>query len=238
MRTFRDDIERLDRRLQGRAIQFKDRLTNLPEQQLKSATTIRYWKSVQSFFAWCAAEEDGASDDPTAGLKINSKKGEVKRTPEPFSQDELRRFFAAPLYTGYKSRKRPLHEGDCHLRADRWWAPVLLMFTGMRAGELSQLLPSDFVFDADTPHLRVRDPRLTSPEDGVEALRYSVDARIVGIKAELTEAPPDDAAHLKSGQRRDNVGHQRLKDGNVGIDAEGRFGEDAGAGARFAPEIL
>jgi integrase len=37
-----------------------------------------------------------------------------------------------------------------------WWSGVLLMFTGMRAGELAQLLASDFVFDAPIPHVKVQ----------------------------------------------------------------------------------
>lgn len=32
----------------------------------------------------------------------------------------------------------------------------MLLYSGLRAGEFSQLLPSDFVFEADIPHLKVQ----------------------------------------------------------------------------------
>lgn len=154
--TFRDDIARLDVTLRGRGAAFQDRLTNNPSDQIKSVTALRYWRTVQALFAWAAAE-GFAQDDPSSGLVMELRKGEKKRTPPPFSEVELRRFCKTPLYAGYKSPKHLLEPGACHRRGGRWWAGVLMMFTGLRAGELSQLLPSDFVFTGDIAYLRVRE---------------------------------------------------------------------------------
>lgn len=153
---FRDDLARLDVTMRGRGANFEDRLTNNPADQIKSVTALRYWRSVQAFFAWAAAE-GFASDDPSSGLLMELRKGEVKRSPEPFSVDEVRRFLETPLYAGYDSPKRLLKPGYSRRRIGQWWAGVLMMHTGLRAGELSQLLPSDFDFAADIPHLRVQE---------------------------------------------------------------------------------
>ena len=156
LRRFRDDLTRVDVTLRGRAAPFCDRLTNVPQNQVKSATSTRYWSAAQAFFAWCYSE--GHSDaDPSASLKIDKKKGEKKRTPEVFSKEELLTLIKAPLFSGYKSPKRPKVPGPSLRREGRWWAVVLLMHTGLRAGELSQLQPSDFKFDHDVPHLKVRE---------------------------------------------------------------------------------
>jgi len=80
MRQFRNDLERLDRRLRGKNARFEDRLTNDPQHQLRSVTTMRYWTSVQAFFAWCHAELSLPSD-PTSGLKIMKRK--VRRLRRP-----------------------------------------------------------------------------------------------------------------------------------------------------------
>jgi integrase len=155
MRKFRDDISRLDITLRGSAGAFEMRLTNEREKQIKSVTALRYWRAVQSFFEWCAAEQY-APDDPSAGLKLEMRKGETKRSPPPFTAEELKRLFRTPLYSGYHSRSRLSEPGACQRREGHWWSGVLLMFTGLRAGELSQFLPEDFVFSSEIPHLKVR----------------------------------------------------------------------------------
>jgi integrase len=156
LRTFRDDLRRIDVTLRGRPGAFRDRLTNVEANHIKSATYLRYWKAGQAFFAWLLSEGH-AEDDPAASLKMEKRKGETKRTPEPFSKDELLALFATPLFAGCQSLTRLKVPGDCHVRGDHWWAAVLLMHTGLRAGELSQFFPGDFVFNAETPHLKVRE---------------------------------------------------------------------------------
>ncbi len=155
LRSFRDSIGRVDVRLRGRKLAFDARLTGAAEHQIQSSTALRYWYSIQALFAW--AEDEGHIDaDPAAGLKLAVKKGQTKNTPPPFSQAELERFCQSPLYNGYLSPTRPMLIGTCHVRDGRWWMGVLMMMTGMRAGEVSQLLPIDFVFDHAFPHLKVR----------------------------------------------------------------------------------
>lgn len=156
LRTFRDDIARVDATLRGRPGAFRERLTNVADHQIKSVTARRYWRSVQAFFDWCAAEQLLPSD-PAAGLKLDMKKGEVSKTPPPFTDAELEKLFKTSLFAGYKSLKRVMEPGTCRKRGGHWWSAVMLLFTGLRAGELSQLLPEDFIFDAEIPHLKVRD---------------------------------------------------------------------------------
>jgi integrase len=146
--TFRDDLARLDVTQRGRRAPFEGRLTNKAADQIRSVTALRYWRSVQAFFAW-AVSEGFVDADPSSGLLMQARKGETKRSPKPFSQAELREFCKTPLYSGYRSPKHVLEKGTCHRRTGRWWSAVVMMFTGLRAGELSQLLALDFDFAAD-----------------------------------------------------------------------------------------
>jgi integrase len=155
LRGFRDDVQRIDVTLRGRAGRFKDRLTNEPGNQIKSATYLRYWNTTKAFFSWCHSE--GYIDaDPAAGLTIEKRKGETIRTPEEFKTEEIKALFQTPLFAGYKSLSRLNDPGPTHTREGHWWSAIIMMHTGLRAGELSQLLPEDFDFDAATPHLKVR----------------------------------------------------------------------------------
>jgi integrase len=156
MREFRNNIQRMDRTRQGRASQFRLRLTDILERQIASATAQKYWSSVQAVFAW-GHGEGMAPHDPSALFKIDRKKGEVRRSPEPFSTLELDRLYRTPLFAGHQSRSRLANPGECHERGQHWWSGVLPLFTGLRAGEFSQLLPSDFIFDDAVPHLLVQE---------------------------------------------------------------------------------
>lgn len=156
MRTFRDDLERLEVSLRGRRAPFKDRLTNDPTKQIRSVTSTRYWKAIQSFFEWCTVELSLPAD-PTLGLKIEKRKHEQPESPEPFSEDELRKFLQTPVFAGYKPIKHFSTPGPCRKRGPQFWAGILPLYTGLRAGEFTQLLPSDFVFDHEIPHLKVQE---------------------------------------------------------------------------------
>jgi integrase len=156
LRGFRDDLTRIKVGLRGRKLPFRERLTNQIDQQILSQTFLRYWKSVQAFFRWCNSE-GLRDDDPAATLVLKARKQDQAHSPEPFSEPELRKLFATPIFTGFKAPKSFTMAGDCHHRGGHWWFPVLALHSGMRAGEISQLLPEDFVFDAEIPHVRVRE---------------------------------------------------------------------------------
>ncbi len=156
VRLFRDDIARMDGGMRGKARPFEKRLTSIAKNQIKSATAIKYWRSVQAFFAWAAAEHDEVENNPTTRLTLKAKKGEQRQSPEAYSAEELQLLFSTPLYAGYQSVRRRGLPGTCMKREGHWWTGVLMPFTGLRAGELSQFLPDDFIFDADIPHIKVR----------------------------------------------------------------------------------
>ena len=156
LRGFRDDLTRINVTHRGRKRPFKERLTSVPDKQIKSQTYLRYWKSVQSLFRWSEAE-GLRHDDPAASLKLAARREDERRSPEPFSEQELRKLFQTPIFAGYRPPRSFTVQGDCHLRGAYWWFCVLALHTGLRAGEISQLLPDDFDFEAAVSHLKVRE---------------------------------------------------------------------------------
>jgi integrase len=57
------------------------------------------------------------------------------------------------------------------------------MFTGMRAAEISQLLPSDFVFDHEFPHLKIQ--RVDGEGKQVKAVKSTSSIRDIPLAPEL-----------------------------------------------------
>lgn len=203
---FRDDVARLDKRMRGRDVPFETRLTNDVAHQAKSVTAERYWRSVQGLFAW-AASEGIIPDDPASTLKLVARKGERKGTPPPFTKEELQHLFATPLFAGYLSYARQGTPGECHRRDGRWWSGVLSLFTGLRAGELSQLLPTDFVFSSEIPHLKVREENERG--ERVKSAKTASSIRDVPLSPMLIELGlPDFIAARAKSQPRDRVFHE------------------------------
>lgn len=181
MRSFRDDIERLEV-LRGRRASFRDRLTNDTSKRLKSATTIRYWSAVAGFFEW-VSDEFSLPENPTSGLKIERRKGERRDSPEPFTTDELVRYLSTPLFTGFRPRKHFKQAGDKHSRGQQFWAGLIPMYTGLRAGELAQLLLEDFVLENEVPHIKVRETNASG--ERVKSAKTAASIRDVPLHPDL-----------------------------------------------------
>lgn len=156
IKTLRNDLTRLDGRLQGRQKPFEQRLTDRPDAQIGYATYIKYWRALRQFFRW-AVEEKMIADDPSAVAAPPKPKGLKTRSPDPFTPEELTRLFASPLYSGHKSPKQVKVAGTCQRRGGHWWSGILLLYTGLRGGELAQLTPEDFKLSAPIPYLTVTD---------------------------------------------------------------------------------
>ncbi len=71
----------------------------------------------------------------------------------PFEDDELRRIFNRPIYTGCKDDQNGFAKpGPNIVRRSRHWAPLIGLFMGLRAGEILQLTPAHFrVSDGGAP---------------------------------------------------------------------------------------
>ena len=155
MRVLRDKIENRSVGTQGTSVPLDQCQASDPSERIKSDTSIRYWRYIKDLF-FRAADDHLIAANPVATLTIRKRKDEDTLSPEPFSSEELKRLFSLPLYAGYRSKARRSEPGNCLVRDAHWWSGVMPLYTGLRAGETSQLLPADFVFDHVVPHILIR----------------------------------------------------------------------------------
>jgi integrase len=90
-----------------------------------------------------AINEGYLDRDPLKGLKLpDPVKKRDKRNP--FSPEQLRRIFDAPIYTGCRDDANgyAIH-GDQRPRRARFWVPLIALFSGLRLNEICQLEVSD-----------------------------------------------------------------------------------------------
>ena len=84
----------------------------------------------------------------------------------PFKVDELNQLFAYPWFTGCKSASATHEPGEHRLSGMHYWAPILALFTGCRAGELGGLMLNEVSEQGSFPHLRIQDNRFRSTKGG------------------------------------------------------------------------
>jgi integrase len=99
---------------------------------------------VGSFWTWAQKHYDDCPANPFRGLTDKSRNKRAKDERDPFTLDELKAIFSAPMYTGCLSARRwstpgPLIQRDM----GDYWVPLIALFTGARAGEIIQLYTTD-----------------------------------------------------------------------------------------------
>ncbi len=148
MRSFRDMIEDIPKNYTK-----KPELKNLPIQEavkvnngkdvISSGTAHKYWGVVCSFMNWVSKE--GYFDiqpSPAQGLEVVVKKKALD-AKDPFSYEQLKKWFNSPIYRGCISPARRLKPGDVIIQDALYWVPLIGLYTGMRLGEIIQMSMDD-----------------------------------------------------------------------------------------------
>lgn len=151
-RSFRDALAAMPTRLTGqlRSMSLPELLTNPVAAALPRphATTIN--KSLTLLSAIMAHAEKQGLTDNLAGfanpfsrgvkLTINDRNDESR---EPFSTDDLKRIFEAPIYA---AQSRPRGGGG----EGAFWLPLIALLSGARLGEIAQLRVMDLSQDQES----------------------------------------------------------------------------------------
>lgn len=98
-----------------------------------------------------------------------------------FTTAELNRIFALPLFAGCAGEKVEgglFKPGCVKIRDDRFWIPLVLLFTGARSSEIVGLRTDEVILDHDIPHIIIQ------PND-VRRLKNHHSKRMVPIHSRL-----------------------------------------------------
>ncbi|PZU13191.1 MAG: hypothetical protein DI591_13415 [Citromicrobium sp.] len=98
--------------------------------------------NLSTFFNW-AVNEELLGKNPTRGLRLPDTV--AKRDKRfPFSSEQLKRIFNAPLYVGCLDGERGYNKlGPERPHNARFWIPLIALHTGARLGEICQLDVTD-----------------------------------------------------------------------------------------------
>lgn len=116
----------------------------LPPQHPNTAN--QKFQIVGSCFKWLRSQYDACAANPMDGIQIPTKgpKASANEEKDPFSLSQLQAIFSAPIFRGCASEANWKSAGELVQRgSEKFWIPVLGLFTGARSNELCQLLDTN-----------------------------------------------------------------------------------------------
>ncbi len=120
-----------------------DKAHELGMPPMSAANRNKALTRVGSFWTWADKHYDDCPNNPFKGMTDKSR-SLAKEERHPFSTEELRKIFSAPMYAGCLTARRWSEPGPLIQRdAGRYWVPLIGLFTGARAGEIIQLYTTD-----------------------------------------------------------------------------------------------
>jgi integrase len=107
-------------------------------------TVAREWSGLSAFYSWLV-KEGYCDENLTTGLspRFDKKAGKLPT----YSHGKLTAVFRSPLFNRCAGDDKEHITGNMHIRDWRYWIPLCAAYSGARAGEIAQLLPSDIQQD-------------------------------------------------------------------------------------------
>ena len=103
-------------------------------------TVNKYLAALGGFCTWLLSN-DFLREDVMTGMYL--KLDRTERTRLPYTAEQLTTIFGSPLFKTCAGDKREAEAGDVAIRDWRYWVPWVALYSGMRLGEISQLLVAD-----------------------------------------------------------------------------------------------
>jgi integrase len=117
--------------------------TELKLEPMSDKNLNKLMNFVSAMWMWAAKQYDEVRSSPFNGLKIEIKQ-RARDERDPFTTEQLRRIFNAPVYVGCHSSQRWKVPGDRVLSdSGQYWVPLISLFSGARLGEIVQLRLAD-----------------------------------------------------------------------------------------------
>lgn len=139
-----------------------------------SANTVRdtHFAVLRWLLSYAHGDLNAISSDPTSAIKVSGAKRRG-RARIAMSEEELARMLDLPVFAGCASSGRLGSPGTFQVNDHRFWAPIIMLFSGARPSEIAQLAVSDVKVETSYPYISILtefDP--SDPEDRPFVVSY------------------------------------------------------------------
>lgn len=128
---------------------------HLDVQRLSARTVQRHFAALSALWTW-AVERGQADTNIFAGFKFPATK-KARDQREMWEREQLAQLFSTPVWSGCQSASRRSKPGTVIVRDEKFWLPLIALFSGMRQEEICQLRLADvrqtegiWIFDLNT----------------------------------------------------------------------------------------
>jgi integrase len=156
--------------------------------RMTAKTFNKHYSAISTFTKWAKAN---GYLDRKAEFFLEGQFIDIETTPDhhpeqrsSWSQDDLSRLFASPLFTGMESHSRWLRAGTFLARDERYWLPLMSACLGTRIDELAQLRVKHIRQTTDDPSDPVRYVDLKDP---TLHLKEAASRRVIPLHRYLIE---------------------------------------------------
>lgn len=144
LREFKELLRKLPpnytKRFKGKSLTDVSKLGVTP---ISAKTVNKNLSVVSSLFTW--AKRNGyCTDNPAKGLAVPIKTRPHEER-DAFTEADLKVLFGSPLYTGCHSLQRRSTPGTLIIRDEKWWFPLIALYSGMRLEEIAQMKGTDIL---------------------------------------------------------------------------------------------
>ncbi|MGE7416958.1 DUF6538 domain-containing protein [Methylobacterium tarhaniae] len=149
------------------------------------AAVNNYLHNLSALFKW-GVKNWRVIRNPAEGLALPDDRDQ-RDLRQPFTIDQLKAIFNAPLYTGCQDdEERYAKPGPNVIRRGRFWVPLLSLWTGMRLGECCQLHVEDVTTLDGVPVILIDDAGEPGADDAdKKRVKTEAGKRFVPVHPEL-----------------------------------------------------
>ena len=153
-------------------------------ERISTANANAYLSNFSTFLNWCVGEELVVRN-PARGLRLPDEVAPRDKR-HPFSAEQLKLIFHAPLFTGCEDGDRGYAaKGHERPKNARYWVPLIAMHTGMRLNEICQLDSTDIRTIDEMNCIAVTRKSLNGTTDKV--LKTAASERIIPLHPKLLD---------------------------------------------------
>ena len=123
---------------------------------LSSATINRNLIQIGKILEFAKSQGIRVNPDINPSSLRRFEKKNAKDDRDPFTPEDVKRIFAAPVWSGAKSAKRRRKPGDVIVKDWLYWVPLIAAYTGARREEICGLETADIEDEDGIPVFRIR----------------------------------------------------------------------------------
>ncbi|MCJ2031337.1 site-specific integrase [Methylobacterium sp. J-043] len=142
-------------------------------------TVKRHFSALSALWTAAVAKDEAAANIFAGFRFANSRKASEQR--DMWERAELARLFATPIWMGCTSAARRTTPGSLILRDEKFWLPLIAVFSGMRQEEICQLHVEDIRQDEDVWFIDINDRPPRKVKNATAVRRVPIHSELIRL---------------------------------------------------------